>query len=157
MEFAELLTTELIHCKVEVSSKEELLDRMALEMYDQGYVKKEYISGVLAREGTNPTGLQLEVSGCAIPHSEMSFVNKPVISIATLVDPVVFQRMDDFTAPVEVSLVFMLAVNEGLKQVNTLQELMSLLQDNVKVEELLNANTPEEILEVINKTEKVGN
>lgn len=156
MDFIELLREDLIHCNASASNKEDLLKKMASAMYDQGYVKKEYIEGVLDREKTNPTGLQLEVFGCAIPHSEMVYVNEPAISLATLAEPVVFQRMDDFSASVKVRLVFMLAVDEGLKQVNTLQELMGVLQSNEKIEELLKAKSADEVLSGLKNMEKAG-
>lgn len=150
MEFVELLHKGLIHCNLEAATKDDVLQHMAAAMHEQGYVKKAYIAGVRGREATNPTGLQLEKTGCAIPHSEMSYVTQAAISVATLQQPVMFQRMDDFSAPVAVELVFMLAVNEGLKQVNTLQELMGVLQNNEKIDELLQAANAEDMLAILN-------
>lgn len=155
-DIASLLNRNLVHCQVAAADKNELLKKMSTAMHEQGYVKEGYIEGVLAREAASPTGLQLEVYGCAIPHSEMSYVNKPVISVATLSNAVTFNRMDDFKAVVDVRLVFMLAVDEGLKQVNTLQTLMLLLQDNEKVAELVQATNSDEILNVFDTLEKAG-
>lgn len=151
-----LLNRDLIHCQLDIDDKKELLQHMSTTMFKRGFVKEEYIEGVQIREESSPTGLQLEFYGCAIPHSEISFVKKPAISVAILSKAVNFNRMDDFKASVEVRLVFMLAVNEGLKQVNTLQSLMTLLQDNEKVESLVQATSSDDVLEIFETLEKAG-
>lgn len=155
MELTEFLDEQLIQCRVVASTKEELLEMMALKLYDEGYVKKEYIDGVLAREALNPTGLQLDTFGCAVPHSEMGYVLRPTISIAVLEEPVAFQRMDDPSTSVDVHLVFMLAVNEGMKQVSVLQKLTGLMQNSGVFEELLHAQDASEVMAIINNFEKV--
>ena len=153
MGISELLDENLIFMNVNFKTKEELLDFMGTKLFENEYVKEGYIQGVKEREVIYPTGLALEQVNCAIPHSEMEYVIKPAVSIARLASSVKFNKMDDPKEELDVELVFMLAVEDGHKQVNVLQKLAQLLQSTETVNKLIQSNNISKMVEVIKEFE----
>ena len=64
------------------------------------------------REAEFPTGINTGEKGVAIPHTDVSHVNKKGIAIATLKQPVEFVEMGTDDEYVNAQVVFMLAVDE---------------------------------------------
>lgn len=151
-----LLDESLIFIDVSFENKSDLLDYMSSQLYAKHYVKEEYIQGVKDREKQYPTGLELQGTNCAIPHSEMEYVNKPCVSIARLESPVVFQSMENPAEEIEVFLVFMLAIDDGHKQVSVLQELADLLQSTETVNGLVQSDDISSMVEIIKDFEQSG-
>ncbi len=154
MSISRLLDKDLLFIDVKCNTKEELLDFIGNKMYEKGYVKQEYTEEVKSRERHYPTGLPLGKYNCAIPHSEMTLVNIPCISIAILENPVVFNSMENSGTEIDVSLVFMLAIDDGHKQISILQELANLLQSEELVKELIFSKDTASIITIIEKLEK---
>lgn len=123
------LKNELILLDVKAENQFELLEKVADNLYQLGYVKKSYKNAVIEREKIFATGLPTLMGGVAIPHTDIQHVEKPAISIARLEKPVKFIIMGDDSATVDVDLIFMLAMKEEHAQLELLQSLMGILQD----------------------------
>src|SRR5690625_7772544 len=65
----------------------------------------------------------------AMPHTDPDHVIQSSIAIASLTDPVTFYRMDHPSKPIEVTIVFVLAVKESQQQVKVIETLMNILRD----------------------------
>lgn len=144
-----LLDEHLIFMDISYNDKDDLLDFMSSNLYEKHYVTEQFIQGVKDREATYPTGLGLAGINCAIPHSEMDFVLKPCVSIARLKTPVVFQSMENPSVDLEVRLIFMLAIDDGHKQVAVLQELANLLQSQDIVNQLVQSVDISGIVDIV--------
>lgn len=76
---------DLIVFEAAVNSQKELLEVMCLKMINAGYVKKEFLPSVLARENIAPTFAK---GGIAFPHGDALAVNRSAIAVAKLKQPV---------------------------------------------------------------------
>lgn len=136
-------------------TSEEVLKKMSRLLYDAGYVKNTYPSAIITREKTFPTGLPFEKCGIALPHTDCRHVNKPMISVCTLRKPVIFQNMGDKNKTVAVKIVFMLAMNKSENQLKLLSELITNLQDETLIENLLQADSPKNLTTLLSEKIKI--
>jgi len=145
MRISEYFNKELIVTNLDVKSKEEIFK----ELYDNGFVKESFLDAIIKREKTFPTGLQLNTYNVAIPHTDPEHVIKPAIAIATLSKPVIFKNMANPLEEVNVSIVFMMALNEAHSQVEMLQQMVQLIQNDTLLEKIIEANGGDKIIDII--------
>lgn len=125
------LHPEAIELQSDAKTSEEIIRILAARLERLGYVKSSYADAVVKREQSMPTGLPLErEDNVAVPHTDPEHVLKPGIALATLQQPVIFANMEDPDEAVPVSYVFMLAINDKDRQIETLQEVMGVIQDD---------------------------
>ena len=145
------LKNELILLDVEAQNQFNLLEKVAENLHQLGYVKDTYKNAVIEREKVFATGLPTLMGGVAIPHTDIQHVNTPAISIARLKNPVDFVIMGDDTATVAVDLIFMLAMKEEHAQLELLQSLMGILQDEEALSFIKKAHTKEDIRKFVSE------
>lgn len=145
------LKNELILLDVEAENQFNLLEKVADNLHQLGYVKDTYKNAVIEREKVFATGLPTLMGGVAIPHTDIQHVNTPAISIARLKNPVDFIIMGDDTATVAVDLIFMLAMKEEHAQLELLQSLMGILQDEEALSFIKKAPTKEDIRKFVSE------
>lgn len=141
--------TSVNQIALEANDAKDALKKISSLLYDFGYVKDTYPEAIITREKSFPTGLPFEKCGIALPHTDCCHVNKPMISISTLKTPVVFKNMGDASQDVSVKMIFMLAMNKSENQLQLLSELMENLQDNILMENLLQAHSSEELTKLM--------
>ncbi|XJZ28245.1 PTS sugar transporter subunit IIA [Bacillota bacterium Lsc_1132] len=156
MEILDLIQPDLIFTQLEVKSKNELFKVLSGQLIKKGYVKESFLSGLLDREKTYPTGLELKNFGCALPHTDKEHVIKPVITVALLKNPVVFKNMENPKNEVNVNLVFMLALNNSEHQIEALRQLAALIQNDSFYEKVSKIKSGDEILTIIKGFDRVG-
>ncbi len=123
------LTPEAVLLGVEAKNSEEIIRLLANHLHRLGYVKDSYADAVVKREQSMPTGLPLErIDNVAVPHTDPEHVLKAGIAMATLKVPVDFANMEDPDEMIPVGTVFLLAINDKDKQIETLQAIMGALQ-----------------------------
>ncbi len=141
---------DLIFLGLKINEQKNLLEYMAKELNRFESVNEKFIEKVIEREQEFPTGLQLEDIGVAIPHSDIDYVYMPAVAMAVLKDTVNFCSMENNDKTVPVSIVFMLAVSDGNKQLELLQEIMRIIQSKTAIKNIIKASTKEEVLKAIN-------
>ncbi|NPC92959.1 BglG family transcription antiterminator [Bacillus sp. WMMC1349] len=99
-------TPFLVFLQEEPQHRYKLIEKLALSLYEKGYVEKDYAAHAVQREKMSATTIG---SGIAIPHANAKFIKQSAIAIATLKEP-----LDWGTE--KVSLVFMLAVKHEDQQ-----------------------------------------
>ena len=145
------LKNELILLDVEAENQFNLLEKVADNLHQLGYVKDTYKNAVIEREKVFATGLPTLMGGVAIPHTDIQHVNTPAISIARLKNPVDFVIMGDDTATVAVDRIFMLAMKKEHAQLELLQSLMGILQDEEALSFIKKAPTKEDIRKFVSE------
>lgn len=140
-----LLRRELVNVKLEASSKEDLLRKLANEFLDEGLVKPSFPQAILDREAVYPTGLPAVAFDIAIPHCAASNVNETSMAVATLAHPVEFQQMGSAEITLHPEVVFMLAIQDPDKQLETLQKIMAVIQDRELLENIRSAKNADEL------------
>lgn len=94
------LPVEVLECQRPYKNKEEVITSMYNSLYASGYVKKGYLEDMLQREKIGPTTIG---NGVAMPHGSPELVNKSILAVTTLQDPVSWE--DD-----KVDIVFMVCI-----------------------------------------------
>ncbi len=141
---------EAIVLGVDTDSREAVIRLLAEKLQAAGYVKDSFADAVLAREASMPTGLPLgHAVNVAVPHTDPEHVLKPGIALATLKKPVAFANMEDPDEPVEVGLVFLMALNDKDRQIEMLQEIMATIQSEEAIAGLMQASSVDDVAAVL--------
>ena len=152
MKLSEMLFPECILLGVEGDTKEEVLKSLFQALHDNGKVKDTFYDAILTREKSYPTGLEVEPCCVAIPHVTPEHVQSSALGVAVLKKPVEFERMDG-EGKVQVQVIFNIALSEGGKQIETLQEIIAVISNEEELTKILQASTPEEIIKIIKEGE----
>jgi PTS system galactitol-specific IIA component len=111
-----------------------------------GYVKPSFADAVIAREVMLPTGLPLGGdNNVAVPHTDPEHVLRPGLALATLVEPVSFSNMEDPDEKLQVSVVFLMALNDKDKQIEMLQEIAGTIQSPEIISALIQSESAEDV------------
>lgn len=146
---ARTLNEQLILVGVTARDRDDIITRLADLLHRNGYVKDSFCAAVLERERVFPTGLPTGSEGVAIPHTDVTHVLRPGVAVAILHRPVPFALMSNPEETIDVSLVFLLAVNNPRAQVATLQDLVALFQDPRRLSALRRATNPAEVIALL--------
>ncbi len=141
VELGSLLVDDLIRLSLPAATWEDVLRRLAADLYAAGRVRPTYEEAVVARERTFPTGLEVGDLGVAIPHADVEHVIAPAIAIATLAAPVPFGEMGNPGRSLPVQLVFMLAIHRADEMVGVLKELVESFQQPGVLRAILSAQS----------------
>ena len=144
-----MFSEELIYLNESYHSQNDLFNRISKDLFEKGYVHDSYQEALKQREIKYPTGLQTEVCGIAIPHTEAMHIKKQAIAVVKLDEAILFKEMVG-DADVSIKLLFFLLVKEKESQVQVLSNLMSLFSNNQFINDLLQSESKIQILETIN-------
>jgi len=150
MKITDLLKLESIAMNPMVSTKNEALDMLVDLMENRGNLnnKEEYKEAVLKRESLSTTGIG---EGIAIPHAKTKAVREPGLAAMVIKDGLDFDSLDGEPA----KLFFLIAAPEGEANLHldVLARLSMMLMNPDFKEALLNANSKEEFLKLIDEAE----
>lgn len=150
----EELKDTLIIVDLEAESYEDVMVQLGDILIREGYVKDSYVNALITREKEFPTGLDVDGVGVAIPHTDVSHVNKAGIAIGVLKNPVTFVQMGTDDEEVEVGLVFMLAVVNPNEHIDQLQRIIAIIQDKDVLNNIQKVKDVNQIIELIKEKEK---
>ncbi len=154
MGISHLLKPQAVLIQLEAHNSEEVIRILGSKLHELGFVKDNFVEATLAREASMPTGLPLGGEfNAALPHVDIEYVNKPALALATLKHPVVFRNMVERDEEVPVRLVIMLALDKPKSQVETLQQVAEVLQRPDIVAQLMEAQSPADVLAVLSSLE----
>ncbi|MDY5541791.1 MAG: fructose-specific PTS transporter subunit EIIC [Lachnospiraceae bacterium] len=146
MRITDLLDKKSISLTGSPASKSEALDQMVALMVKSGNIRneEEYRKQVYLREEESTTGIG---EGIAIPHGKGDCVIKPGLAAMVVKDGVDFDALDG--QPVH--LIFLIAAPNTKDNVHldVLSKLSVLLMDEAFVENLKNAETVDEFLQIV--------
>lgn len=133
----------------DIQTQEELFRVMTNKLLETECVKENYFEGISNREKEYPTGLIVNGTGFAIPHTDSERVNKSQMCFLSLNQAIEFEDMVDKDHKIQVELVFMLAMAQPHEQVETLQNLITLFQDDEKVDLLKKCDDEKEFMNIL--------
>lgn len=142
----ELIKIENINLNLQATTKDEVIDEMALLLDKNGYIKnlKKFKKDVYVRESEGSTGIGF---GVGIPHTKSKYVRECCIGVGISRNGVKYDSLDGE----DVTLVFMLAI-EGKETDLHLRALASLSRKLIHDEfraKLLSAVDREEVYNLI--------
>ncbi|MBF7030095.1 PTS sugar transporter subunit IIA [Staphylococcus kloosii] len=140
---------EMIFFNASVSNNEEILEQLGNKAIELGFAKPNYVEGLKQRENEFATGVPVEPTGVAIPHTDSSYVNDNKVAVMTLKDPIEFNQMGGAeTDKLQVKLVILLCFKDGKNHMSALQNIIEKIQDEKFVESLVNADSKETLLKI---------
>lgn len=150
MRITELLKKESIGLNQTAASKKDAIDKLADLMEKGGRLldKQGYIEGILAREALGSTAIG---EGIAIPHAKVAAVKEAGLAAMVLPDGVDYEAFDGSKA----HLIFMIAAPDGAADTHleALSRLSTLLMVPGFKDQLIEAESADEFLDVINRAE----
>ncbi|UGQ16292.1 fructose-specific PTS transporter subunit EIIC [Borrelia sp. RT5S] len=143
-----LFSENLILLNYEAKSKDDVIEKMASMLFENGYLrdKKTFIDNIRKREETNGTGLEEHI---AMPHAKGSFVKKHGIAILRVTgDGFDFDASDSKLS----KLFFMMAVPEeitGNTHIKVISSLNNVFNNNALREEIMNTDDKDRFLNIL--------
>ena len=121
------LRKELIKVGLDAADEEDALRQMSAEFVALGVAKDSFPEALLERERVYPTGLPAIAFDIAIPHCASENVNETSMGVAVLAHPVEFLQMGSPEITLHPEILFMLAIKDPKKQIETLQKIMGVI------------------------------
>ncbi|HGH0786920.1 TPA: fructose-specific PTS transporter subunit EIIC [Staphylococcus pseudintermedius] len=150
MRITELLTKETIAMDLSATTKDGVIDELAQQLNQAGKLNQldDYIAAIHKREQQSSTGIG---EGIAIPHAKVEAVKTPAIAFGKSKAGVDYDSLDMQPA----HLFFMIAAPATGAQthLDALAKLSSVLMDENVRQALLEADSPEAVLAIINKAD----
>src|SRR5699024_2128943 len=146
MRITELLTQETIAMDLSSTDKNGVIDELVNQLDKANKLNEVSVfkEAIYNREAQSTTGIG---EGIAIPHAKVAAVDTPAIAFGKSKAGVDYQSLDMQPA----HLFFMIAAPEGGAQthLDALAKLSGILMDDKVREDLLNATSPQEVLQII--------
>ncbi|AVQ34277.1 PTS fructose transporter subunit IIC [Staphylococcus muscae] len=150
MRITELLTKDTVAMDLAATSKDAAISELAQQLNKAGKLNNlaDFEEAIHAREAQSSTGIG---EGIAIPHAKVAAVDTPAIAFGKSKAGIDYQSLDMQPA----HLFFMIAAPASGAQthLDALAKLSGILMDDKVREALLHAESPEEVLAIINKAD----
>lgn len=151
MRITDLLTESTIAMDLNAATKDTVINELVDTLWSAGKLndKAQYREGILAREAQSTTGIG---EGIAIPHAKTDAVKTPAIAFGKSKAGVDYESFDGAPA----HLFFMIAAPAGGAQthLDALAKLSSILMNEDVRRELLNAETKQQVLDIIDRNDE---
>lgn len=150
----DLVKKELIQQLDKVNDWQSAVEIASKPLLEQGYIEESYVEAIIS--SVNEIGPYIVLAPkVAVPHaSPDAGVHRLGISLLQLKEPVNFGLEDDEDKNVQ--LIFVLATVDSSAHLKALQQLALILDDDDIIESLIKAETPKEILGLIEKVIEEG-
>ena len=141
----EILTTDLIKAKFSAGSRDEAVRESGRLLVEKGLADEAYIEAMLKNVEVNGTYIVI-APGIAMPHARPEEGALGIgLSIVTLNEPVVFGHPKNDP----VNIVVGLCAIDHQSHLKALTELADILMNEKKVEEIINADSQQDIMKII--------
>lgn len=145
-------TPDLVTVIDHATTYQEVEKTLAERLVQLGYAKDTYPQAIAERETNYPTGLDVEGINAAMPHCDIANVNSPAICVGVLKNPVAWRKMDDPDDTCPVYLVTMLALTEAHAHIDMLTKVVSLIQNQDLMKQIIGSDNADEIYKLIAKS-----
>lgn len=145
MNYSNLFQKDLIILNAEYQDQNDLFNSTFKSLQDKGLVNASYGTALTERESLYPTGLANEKIQFAIPHTEVTYVNRPFVQVVRLKKPVRFAHMGMSDQQVNAEIVFVLGIKDPKGQVGLLSEIMSCFNDQSFIDHVRTINDSQQM------------
>jgi len=152
MPLNDILNADIIDLNVQGNSKDEVLHSMAGTLLANGYINDVdvFVKDIYEREAEGPTGMG---AGISIPHGKSNSVTRNGIMIGKTINPIRWESSMSDDGFQETHLIFLFCVSAdeafARNHMMLLSELAGKLGNDVRVTKLSQAQSKEEILQLI--------
>lgn len=143
---------ELVFLDKPLNNSDEFFDFIFPILKEKGYVRESFLLAIKQREKAYPTALPTEPYAVALPHTDIEHIIKPFIAVTRAKDTVSWCEMANNDNVLQARFIFLLGFMDKDGHINLLQALMGSLSDEIFVEQLNQAQTAEEIVQLLEST-----
>ncbi|MDN6749018.1 MAG: fructose PTS transporter subunit IIA, partial [Staphylococcus equorum] len=148
-----LTSYDLIMLDQNYQTKEDIFDAVAKKFLNKGIIqdKDVFKTALYQREMENATGLE---NGVAIPHAKSGTIKQPTFAVIRLNHPI--NSWQSLSPENQVDLIFLLAIPKekaGSYHLELLSQLSRILMKKGAINNIKQAEHPEEVLEILNTEE----
>ena len=154
MAIIENLDKKYVFLHKDFASKEEAFHFINEILLENNYVTEEYLTKVLERENTFPTGMKLEEMNVAIPHIDSKYILKENLFVITSKKGIEFSNAENNGEKLNVSIIFGLLIKEHNTHISFLVKLIELFQQNDKLEQILESSDEDEVINILKEVLK---
>jgi len=146
MSIAELLATERVAPKVDITSKKRALEYLSTIIADSNTTldQNEIFTSLLGREKLGSTGLGHNV---ALPHGRISTDQPAIGAFITLAEPIDFDAIDD--QPVDMLFALVVPEESTSEHLTILAQLAELFRDEAFCQRLRETADTEQLLQLL--------
>jgi len=138
MELADILSEESVLVCTDISSKPDLLSRLAAKVSAlTGHAEADVFAALSDREALGSTGLG---NGIAVPHGKIAGLKGVVAAFIKLTSPVDFEAVDD--QPVDLVMMLLAPVGAGADHLKALARVARVLRTDAVVDRLRRTTDP---------------
>jgi len=152
MQILDFLSVDSVKLSIESKNKKDAIKELVEVLFKSGKIKdkKKMIQTLMEREELGSTGIG---QGIAIPHGKSDTVSDLAAAFGVSADGVSFDSLDGEP----VNIFFLLVAPEGAAgaHLKALARISSLLKDKYFRKSLLSAQSPEEVIKIIQEEEKL--
>ncbi len=152
MQLSEILDADLILFPLKAESKEEVISTLIDVLYKKGKISDPQLAlkAVLDREKLMSTGVG---RGVALPHGKCANIEDVYVAVGVSPVGIDFEAVDE--QPVHVFVLLVTPENFPSKHLKLLSKFSRMLNSAKCREEVLDATSPQEILEVLFKYDEL--
>lgn len=125
--------------------RESLFREVNQLLLKKNIVEGSYLQALINREENNPTAMQLETMGVAIPHVDVEHVKQEQLVVVCCPEGIEFKQAEDPEEVMTVNVVFFLLLKEKDAHIDFLMKLIGLFRQTEKMDAILKNNSPEEV------------
>jgi PTS system nitrogen regulatory IIA component len=146
MQLSEILTTSCTRCRVAVTSKKRLLEKICqlAAIHVSELEHDELLESLLDREKMGSTGIG---NGIAIPHGRLPNSSKAVAVLITTDKAIDFEAIDN--REVDVFVALFVPENSCQEHLNTLQNIAKLFSDKKTIKQVRKCNDNQALYDLI--------
>lgn len=129
--------------------REDLFREINNRLYEKDFVESTYLKALINREENNPTAMQLEKIGVAIPHVDVEHIKKEMLVVVTCPEGIEFKQAEDPDEVMTVHVIFFLLLKEKDAHIEFLMKLIGLFRQTEKMDTILTTKSPEEVKKLL--------
>lgn len=149
MKIQDGMETELVLLKHASVERNTLFNEVNSLLLAKGIVGPTYLNALIAREENNPTAMQLEKIGVAIPHVDVEHVTQEKLVIITCPEGIEFKQAEDPDLTMKVNIIFFLLLKEKDAHIEFLMKLIGLFRQTEKMDFILASDSKREVMEML--------
>lgn len=151
---SDMFFEELIFLDKTFHNANEFFDFIYPILHDKGYVKASFLPAIKTREAAYPTALPTEPYVVALPHTDIEHIIKPFISVTRVKGSVDWHEMANNDQILNAHFIFLLGFVEKDGHINLLQTLMACFSEKTFLEQLHEAKTCDQFMQLLNSKVK---
>lgn len=143
------LDHDLILLKQSEVGRQQLFNEVNHLLTARDLVFPSYLEALIAREENNPTAMQLESMGVAIPHVDIEHIKEEKLVVVTCPEGMEFKQAEDPDLTMKVHVIFFLLLKEKDAHIEFLMKLIGLFRQTDKMNAILHANSKQDVIEIL--------